>query len=229
MRFQRTLIRGGKLLALLRSCRGQHQYCESRSNSDRSRSAGLHAEWYSGFSRGWCHWDFVSHDYPYERLFRKCDPGMRRRQLSRPRKRCAHLLVHPAGDYLGESAGDYDAHYPDTTRNNPCAIRGVCEGIRFERSCHCQHQSRSNGDGARSRAKLCAYQYTRQHRFAGSKWDFDDHDHAQRWFYGLGGTLLYRNRSSNRGRSAFLLRRCATRHQGNSSRDGDAHCQHHGS
>ena len=62
MRFQRTLIRGGKLLALLRSCRGQHQYCESRSNSDRSRSAGLHAEWYSGFSRGWCHWDFVSHD-----------------------------------------------------------------------------------------------------------------------------------------------------------------------
>jgi hypothetical protein len=44
-----------------------------------------------------------------------------------------------------------------------------------------------------------------------------------------GSALLYRNRSSNRGRPAYLLRRCATHHHGNSSRNGDAHCQHHGS
>ena len=176
-----------------------------------------------------CHWDFISHDYPRERLFRNCDPEMQRRQLSGRRKRRAHLLVHPAGDYLGECAGDYDAHYPDTTRNNPCAIRGVCECSRFERSCHCQHQSRSNGD--RSRSKLTELHAGRYFSFRRG-WrqrDFDDHDQPQRRLYGLGSALLYRNRSSNCGRSAYLLRLCSTGHHGNSSRNDKAHCQHHGS
>jgi hypothetical protein len=197
-------------------------------------AAGPHAEWYSSFSRGWRHRDFDSHDHPHERLFRKCDPGMRHRYLYGQRKRRAHLLVHPAGDYLGECAGNHNVQYPDTTRHNPWAIHGACECSRFERSGHGQHQycdRRSDGDGARSpsRTELRAYQYDRQHRHTRRQRDFDDHDQPQQRLYGLGSALLYRNRSSNCGRSAYLLRRFATRHHGNSSRNGDAHCQHHGS
>jgi FG-GAP-like repeat/Bacterial Ig-like domain (group 3)/FG-GAP repeat len=69
--------------------------------------AGLHAEWYFSFRRGWRHRDFDSHDYPHERLLRNGDPGMRRRRLSGRRKRRAHLFVHPASDYLGECAHDH--------------------------------------------------------------------------------------------------------------------------